>query len=400
MTTEKLYYQNPYQSEFKAEILEKEKREEGWAIFLNRTQFYPQGGGQPSDRGSIDSIELIDVRKEGEGIAHLVPALPETDRVMCRLDWKHRFDYMQQHTAQHLLSAVLFREFEISTLSVHLGEELLSIETDRESIDPSILEQVDKMAQELVCRNLPVESLQVDESELERFDLRRDAKVKGLVRLIRMGDYDTVACGGVHCGRTGEVKLLRLHAVERIRGHLRLHWKAGERAFGDYRRKIDLLSRLSALHSVKEEELEARNQALLQELGDLRRSLQELEKEKALGIAESLRSRAESVGEHCFVAASWEVAPGDLLKQIAAGFDPEEPLVALLTNRQGESFQWLLFAGGPGDFPFGAHRAELLSLISGKGGGKPPLWQGIGADPGGLEAFTTACKELARYPSR
>jgi alanyl-tRNA synthetase len=394
MMTEKLYYQNPYQSEFKAEILEKEKREEGWALFLNRTQFYPEGGGQPSDRGTIDTIPLIDVRKEGDQIAHIVPTLPGSERVMCRLNWKHRFDYMQQHTAQHILSAVLFRDFGISTLSVHLGEEFLSIETDREEIDKALLEAVDKLAQELIGENLPVESIQVDDSELEAHDLRREAKVTGLVRLIRIGEYDTVACGGVHCGRTGEVKLIRLHATERIRGHLRLHWKAGDRAFLDYRRKIDLLAKLSAIHSVKEAELEERNLAIMKELGEVKGALEDAEKRRAVTLASELRERAGKVGEQRFIAASFEGEDKDLLKHIASAFEPEEPLVAVLSNRLDDGLQWLLFAGSGIDFPFSEKRKDLLTLINGKGGGRPPLWQGIAGNPEGWSSFVSAIRDL------
>jgi alanyl-tRNA synthetase len=128
--TEKLYYQNQYQSEFKAVVTKIEHIEQGWALTLNRTQFYPEGGGQPSDRGWINDTPLLDVKKAGDEVVHILPPasqFSEGETVMARVDWSHRFDYMQQHTAQHIISAVLHRSFGIGTVAVHRGEELLTI---------------------------------------------------------------------------------------------------------------------------------------------------------------------------------------------------------------------------------------------------------------------------------
>ncbi len=393
--TEKLFYQNQYQNEFEAAVTRTVEIDGGWEVYLDRTRFYPEGGGQPSDRGRIDDMPLIDVRKSGDDIAHILPGPPKGKQVRGQVDWSRRFDYMQQHTAQHILSAVLFREFGIGTLAVHLGEELLSIEIDREVVDRALLEKLDDHAQELICRNLEVETIWTDDQSVGAYNLRRDPAVSGEIRLVKIGDYDAAACGGVHCGRTGEVKLVRHAGSEKIRGRLRLFWRAGDRALTDYGAKMALIGRLCGLLSVKEDELEERSRRLLEELQGARKEISALRKEKAASAARSLVQQAESTESGIFFTAGrFEGEEKDVLRSIAEGLDPEGPMLAVLTNELPDGVQWLVHAAGGLDFPFSSHSGELLAPIGGKGGGKPPTWQGIGREVSGIQAFIDSCRSL------
>jgi alanyl-tRNA synthetase len=393
--TEKLFYQNQYQNEFEASVTRAVETRDGWEVYLDRTQFYPEGGGQPSDRGRIDDIPLIDVRKSGDDIAHILPELPKGSRVRGRVDWSWRFDYMQQHTAQHILSAVLYREFGIGTLAVHLGVELLSIEIDREAVDEAILEKVDAQAQELICRNLEVETIWTDEHSVGAYKLRREPAVSGEIRLVNIADYDAAACGGVHCGRTGEVMLVRRAGSEKIRGRLRIFWRAGDRALSDYGKKTALVGRLCELYSVKEDELEERSRRLLDELEGARKEISALRKERAASAARILTEEAESMESGIsFIAVRFEGEEKNVLRSIAEALAPEGPMLAVLTNELPEGVQWLVHAAVGLDFPFSAHSKELLAPIGGKGGGKPPTWQGIGREISGIQAFIDRCRSL------
>ncbi|ADK80013.1 alanyl-tRNA editing protein [Sediminispirochaeta smaragdinae] len=388
--TEKLYYQNQYQSEFKAAVLSSSKTDKGYEVLLDKTQFYPEGGGQPSDTGWIGEQPLLDVKKVGSDVVHLLQNRPAEGPVLCRLDWNHRFDYMQQHTAQHILSAVLYREFGINTLAVHLGEDFLTIEVDREEIDEGVLEKVDFLAQELVCRNLPIETFWTDDEKVASFDLRRTPKVSGHIRIVRLGNYDAVACGGVHCSKTGEVLLIRRCGVERIRGHMRIQWKAGGRAFRDYGEKMELVTRLCELNSVKSDELEERSRQLIAEQQRLKVTIESLRREQAAAEARNL---SEQAAKASFLSRTFVGQEKDFLRNVADALTGEKPLLVALTNKTENGVQWLVAALGGLDFPFNELRKELLSAIDGKGGGKAPMWQGIGSNPEGIEAFYERCRK-------
>lgn len=394
--TEKLYYQNQYQMEFHATPVSKHQTPRGWEIILDRSQFYPEGGGQPSDRGWIAGVPVVDLWKEGDDLVHLLDRDPGEGRLMAKIDWAHRFDYMQQHSAQHLLSAVLFREFGIATLSVHLGEDDLSIEIENSSLENKVLDRVDEIAQEMICRNLPLETTWVDEQEISRLDLRRKSKVSGAIRIVGIGDYDRVPCGGVHCSRSGEIKLIRRIREEKIRGHLRIYWKAGDRALEDYSRKIRQTALLSQLLSAPEELLLDRCRGVLGEVQDLKRQLDESAEAEARREAQHLLEDAV-LGEESgirFIHREYRNREKDFLKRIARQFEGESSFLLLLFNLQGEGAQWLLQSSSDFDYPFPRERKRILELVDGKGGGKPPLWQGMAAKLQGREAMIRECQAL------
>ena len=156
MKTERAYYHNPYLKEFTAQILETFPAGKGFSLYLDRTAFYPESGGQPADRGWIGDVPLLDVVDEGERIAHRVGTLPTESKAECRLDWDRRFDHMQQHTGQHILSAALERTAGYSTVSFHLGKGVSTIDLDSERVGARQLEAAEALVNQVIFKNRPI----------------------------------------------------------------------------------------------------------------------------------------------------------------------------------------------------------------------------------------------------
>ena len=262
--TEKLFYSDPQGTEFNTRLISQELREtpkgHRWIVRLEASGFYPGGGGQPADRGTLNNREVLSLSTENDEILHHLSApLEEGEPVFGRIEPLHRRHYMQQHTGQHILSAVLAQSFGYATLSVHLGERYSSIEIAVPSISPFEIVQLEDEANRIICENRPVRAVMVDPEELEALSpgstLRRPLKRNRNIRIVEIEDIDKIGCGGVHLERTGEVRLIKHLATEKVRGNSRLTFLIGDQAFSDYREKSRISAWLSEHLSAPQEEL-------------------------------------------------------------------------------------------------------------------------------------------------
>jgi len=301
--TEQLYYRDNRKTEFTARVLSVEPGAEGaagarlpgkgCAVELDQTCFYPEGGGQPADRGTLSGIPVVDVRKIGGRILHYLAGAPEGDEVAGRIDWARRLHFMQQHTGQHIVSAALKRVSDIDTVSVHLGEETTTVEVAAAEVSAEKLERIEEKVNVTVCRNLPVRTRWVDESEVPGLSLRRPTERKGRIRVVEIPGFDRAACGGVHVSSTGEVRLIKHVEQEKIRGHARLHWMIGSKAMADYRLKTELLRELVTELSAQPREIPERVRKLQEEIRDAAAARKDAEERLASLTAESLLAEAE-----------------------------------------------------------------------------------------------------------
>jgi alanyl-tRNA synthetase len=410
-----LYYDTPYETEFTARIVSREETKKGPAVVLDRTLFYPEGGGQPSDVGVLGGAAVRAVKKRDGEILHYLSAEPEVDAgegaVRGRIDWSHRYDYMQQHTGQHILSAVMYRRYGYQTVSVHQGSEYITIEVEADSLDEELIRAFEDEAAALIARNEPVRAVWVSEEEAAGLDLRREPKVSGEIRIVKVDDFDAVACGGIHTATTGEVKLVKHVGTERIRGRQRLYWKIGDRAVRDYRLRTKVTAELSDLLSVPTEGIPERTRGLVEELTALRGEYAALEDRLAAQEVRRLSEAAETIetaeseesAESAESAQSIRAAFGeyhgegkDFLRRLGdAVKEGEERLLLCAVNHSEKGMQWLVAAGPGVVCPFNEHRRELLEPIAGKGGGKPPVWQGVGEEPVGLAEFYRRLTSIA-----
>ena len=243
--TDRLYYTDSYLREFRARVTD--RSEDGRRIYLDRTAFYPTSGGQPHDTGAIGGVALVEVEDEGERIAHVVEAPLSAGEVDCHIDWDRRFDHMQQHSGQHLLSAVFVERFRISTVSFHLGQEVSTIDLDTATLEPARVVEAERRANQAGFENRPLGVSFEDAAETR--DLRKPSERAGMLRIVSIEGLDRSACGGTHVARTGEIGPILLRKLDRIRNTTRVEFLCGGRAIGRARADFDSLSRVAQMVS-------------------------------------------------------------------------------------------------------------------------------------------------------
>lgn len=251
--TERLYYHDAYLTAFEAVVVD--RVDGGRRLYLDRTAFYPTSGGQPHDTGRLGGAEVTDVIDEGDRIAHVLASPVDRDAVSGDVDWERRFDHMQQHTGQHLLSAVLAELFGFATASVHFGAEASTLDLDAASVDPGQVAAAESRANQVVAENRPV-SLSF-EAAATASGLRKASDREGPLRIVSIRDLDRSACGGTHVCATGEIGAILIRKVERVRKAVRLEFLCGLRAVRRARLDHELLSRLASQFSAGQEELPA-----------------------------------------------------------------------------------------------------------------------------------------------
>ncbi len=388
-----IYYKDPYQTDFTATILSVEKvrgKEEKWDVNLDRTSFYPEGGGQPSDFGEIDGIKVDYVYKKDSEIFHRMDSEPGMKEVNCRIDWSHRYDYMQQHTGQHIISGALHASG-YGTVSVHQGENLTTIEIDKPEISGEDLKLIENVSNKIISRNLDVSSEWVNDDRIKDLSLRRRPKVSGQIRIISIDDFDQVACGGIHTRSTGEIECIKYISVEKIRGHARIGWKIGRRVLLDYEEKNSILSRLSTLFSARQHEILPKVEELISNFHEEKKLYNRLESKLLKYHIKDLFQSGLKIGDVSFITSIFENESKTFLKNIVNAIDTDDRYLICLINKNSSDFQWIVAAGGI-DFPFAGMRQELLRLINARGGGKPPVWQGVADNPDGLDLFFNALR--------
>ena len=393
--TELLYYNDPYQFDFSARVLSCERNEGAYDIILDRTCFYPEGGGQPADTGTIDGKAVTHVRKNDGVVYHRMASEPEATAVHCVVDRSHRTDYMQQHTGQHILSAVLYRSMGYNTVSVHFGDEYASIEIDTDTLGPEGIERLEDETNALICRNMPIHETWTTSDRLNDFSLRRPSSVEGDVRVISIGDYDTVACGGVHCSSTGEIGLVKVLGTEKIRGRTRLLFKIGRRAYEDYRLKHAVAAELGVLFSSQPAELVARAGAALDEITTLKQELATLKREKIIAEADRLLANTDpdENGLRRIACMYPDYENRDIIDLVKHLIRAEGVHACCISPREDDLF-WCFGCSEELDVPFPTWRNEILAPIEGKGGGRHPLWQGMGRNTAGTEEFTRLWRRM------
>ncbi|HMD50043.1 MAG TPA: alanyl-tRNA editing protein [Bryobacteraceae bacterium] len=242
--TERLYYNDSYLSDFRARVMDASP--DRTRVYLDRTAFYPASGGQPFDVGKLGGVDVIEVVDEEGRIAHVLGAALAQEEVAGVIDWRRRFDHMQQHTGQHLLSAVLLDLFGAATVSFHLGGESSTIDVSR-ALEAEQIRAAERRANEIVFENRPVGVSYRHSSE--DLGLRKATEREGEVRIVAIQDLDRSACGGTHVRATGEIGPILIRKLDRIRGNLRIEFLCGLRAVARARADFDALSAVARTFS-------------------------------------------------------------------------------------------------------------------------------------------------------
>jgi alanyl-tRNA synthetase len=380
--TRKLYLDDSYRGEFQAAILDSRKTGAGWEVLLEETCFYPESGGQPADQGSIGGVPVIDVQLRGEQVVHVLSAEPPRSPVTAKIDWPRRYDHMQQHTGQHLLTAALIKLFDADTVGFHLGEQVCTIDVTLAGLNAERRHKAEELCLEWIAAALPVRVEYIDEAEFERISLRKKAlseEVSGPVRLLRIGDVDVAHCGGTHLRSTAEIHLIKIVGSEKVRDTIRISFLAGRRVLADYAAKHDMLAQIATDLTCGVEILPATIARLKEQARESHKQLKKLRAEMISGMAEREAAAAESAGKIRILARRYDGWDADELKTLAGKVTEIDPAIVVCAAGGDESKGALVLAAGSAfDGDLGETIKHLLPLFDARGGGRGRFAQAAG----------------------
>jgi alanyl-tRNA synthetase len=418
--TDRLYYTDPYLRAFDATIARVLPRGDRMAVWLDRTAFYPSSGGQPFDTGTLGQLRVVDVVDEEDGtIAHIVDArvdsavqsrdssapspespAPSPDSAApslespapgqsmhCAIDWPRRFDHMQQHTGQHVLSASIARLFDVPTVSFHMGAAESTIDIARE-LSPQEIAAAESEANRVVWEDRPVSIRFATAEEAAAMPLRKEPAREGMLRLIDVDGFDLSACGGTHVARTGSIGLVAVASWERFKGGQRIAFLCGGRALAGYRTLRDAMTGAARLLSVLPPEMPASIERLLADAKEHKRAAVALQIELARYRAQDLAASAIGVSlegdgagstgrEVVRLVARAVDADANGLKTLATAIVAKPGYLVILVST---TMPALIAVARSADIRLSAQTllTAVLAKFGGRGGGKPDFAQGGG----------------------
>ena len=377
--TEKLYYLDAYLKEFSARVISAEEIDGKFDVVLDTTAFFPEEGGQYSDTGYINDAEVFKVLEKEGTIHHICDkALEVGDTVECRLNFDERYEKMQIHTGEHILSGLFHSLFGLENVGFHLGCDEVTMDINSYLTEEQIV-RVELLANRVIYENVPVLASFPTEDALQKLEYRSKLDLKENVRIVTIGEYDACACCAPHVARSGEVGIIRILDYTKHRGGTRITMTAGIRAVRDARSRYEIIRRVSGLLSVPKTEIDKGTERLISELEAAKLALKEERNARYL-------SEAEKIG----------ATEGNLVILFEnAGFDELKTLANALISRVGGIL--VLLSGKLGDFKYlivsksrnlSEIRDDMNKKLSGRGGGKPEALQG---------SFSSSLEEIKAY---
>jgi alanyl-tRNA synthetase len=391
---QKLYYQDPYQNRFSAEVIREEMDETGrlYAV-LTQTAFYPTGGGQPFDTGTLNGIQVVDVEESNGEIRHyIVDSIGKGGTVEGIIDWERRFDHMQQHSGQHILSAAFEELFQYKTISFHLGRETLTIDLETDQLTQEEAAAAEALANKVILENRPIHTKWVDSEEIKQYTLRKELSVTEDIRLVIIPDFDYNGCGGTHPDSTGQVASLKILGFEKQKKKIRVEFVCGNRVLKQLGQKNTVSQQLISLLNAPEQELATAVRYLLDSKKDLEKTIDEFN-ERLLNIeAEALiSSSGERVVGKLFLDRSMQELQ-KLARRLAEKSDHQ---IFVLLAENEDKLQFVLARGQAAEGDMKAIASKALLMIQGKGGGSAAVAQGGGGRLMPGEEFLQVIIDLA-----
>ena len=368
--TEKIFHQDSYLTEMEATVRKKIFQDGCFRIYLDRTIFSPEGGGQPRDTGTINGIEVLDLASEDDEIVHLLAEDPGEGPARLRIDPVHRYDIMQQHTGQHLLSQVLERLLGIRTLSFSVTGEHASIELDRSMLTADEIERTETECQRVIFENRPVRVFESDDPT--RLKLRKPPKVEGRIRVVEIDDFDQSACGGTHVRASGEIGMIKIVRTDRVRANVRIYFLAGFRGLRDYQLKHNLIAGIQQMVTLPLPEIPAGVRRLIDERDRNLRQIKNIQRQR---IEEEILRHAQ-LSDPLVIMEFSEFAMPEI-KHFAASLTRRGKHVIAYTRIQPP---YIVIGRGCGDFDLRSLAKEVFPMLAGKGGGRENLIEGQPGD--------------------
>ncbi len=384
METVRLYYQDAHLREFSAHVVSCEPEKDHWAVVLDQTAFYPEGGGQPGDTGTLDSVRVLDTHARGEEIVHDCDApLPVCSAVQGTIDWARRFDYMQQHSGEHIVSGIIHRRFGYENVGFHMGADMVTIDFSG-MLTMDDVREIEREANEAVWANLPIVVSWVDGEEKANAVYRSKKPISGVLRLVSIPAIDVCACCGTHVSMTGEIGLVKIFTCQKFHDGVRLEMLCGRKAYSYVNSILEQNKRISGLLSAKPQQTAQAAERMLDELAQVKYRAGALELRLIAQAAEALAGKGDSL---LFMELS-----ADGLRQMAdAGMHACGGVCAVFTGSDEAGWRYAIGHAG-GDLR--AFSKRMNDALRGRGGGKPEFVQGsVQASRAEIEAFWNGGRE-------
>lgn len=399
--TERLYYYDSFVREFDAQVISCEKDADRWRVILDRTAFYPTSGGQPHDTGTLGVAKVGEVldEEDGSSLIHLTDRAIPLGPIHGQIDWDRRFDHIQQHTGQHLLSAAFIELFKMQTVSFHLGREISTIDLATPALDQRQLESAERRTNEIIFADYPVNIRFGTAEELAAAGIRKQVDREGILRAIEIEGFDRQPCGGTHVARTGQIGMILLRKLERVKTNSRVEFVCGFRALRAARSDATLLNEAGRQLSCGPADVPAMVARALEERQSGHRARQRLTEELAEVQALMLlatEGRAGKPGKPGVVSRVLEEPDPSYLRLLATKIVAQPNVRAILGTRGGH----VIFAQSAGlEGDMNALLRDCISIAGGKGGGTRDFAQGSLPDASRVESVITRAMEMLQQNS-
>lgn len=366
---EKLYYDTPYLKIFEAEVENCDENKNGhFDVILNRTAFYPEGGGQPSDTGTINDVNVIWVHEKNGVVIHETEEyIAKGTRVTGKINWEKRFSNMQQHSGEHILSGLIHKHFGYDNVGFHMGSEEVTVDFNG-TLTPKQVTEIEEEANELVYRNFPVSAVFHSQEEIKNLEYRSKKELTGMIRIVTIPEGDICACCGTHVGQTGEIGIIKVTGMVKYKSGVRISMLCGNRALEDYRKKQDIISTLSNMLSAKTDTIIGMAEKQREENAAKDMKIAQLCKKfitlKTQGMADSSAP---------LIMFEEEMLPLHLRQYCTMLFENGKGSIVLVCSGENEEYQYVL---GSSESDMKEMSKKLNAVLNGRGGGNRQMAQG------------------------
>jgi len=395
--TAKLYLANPYLRDFSTMVSRTVESGDQQGLILEETLFYPSSGGQPHDTGTINDAPVLDVfEDENQQVVHLLAEPVAGNRVRGSIHWQRRFDHMQQHTGQHLLSQAFARVADAETISFHMGNQSATLDLNQAGLSIETVDAVETLANRIIYENRPVIGRIIKKDELSQFPVRKPPTIEDDIRIIEIKDFDYSPCGGTHCAGTGEIGIIKIRRFENYKGGSRIHFLCGLRALKDYQEKSRIIKKIGESMSTGDADLYKNIIKTRDELKVLRLEHSSLNKRYINIEARALFSERREIENTNVIVKVFEDRDSKILKSLARQLIESFPGTVVLfgNNTKGKASLFYLRSEDAA-WDMGKLMQESCTVIKGRGGGRPQQAQGGGPAVDKLEtALQSAYRNL------
>jgi alanyl-tRNA synthetase len=375
--TIRLFYDSQYLKSFTARITKVGDSDRGVHVCLDQTAFYPTSGGQPHDTGTIDGLPVMDVWEEDGEIWHLLDSVPENVEVLGRINWTRRFDHMQQHTGQHILSKAFIEAMGVNTIGFQISSESSTIDLDLSSITLRKTQEVEEIANHMASDNHPVVIHYISKEDATSIRFRKTPQVDGTIRVIWIIGVDISACGGTHVSATGEIGLIKITSFERYKSKLRISFLCGYRAFRNYQKLYQNITQISKDLSISKDELPQAVARLKNEISLTTKALKNARKEIMEIEADRLWNNAQLISGRKYIHAYLEDRDYEDLMVLVNKLRSFPTTVILLAIREAQNIRLVCSRSTDMEgVDAGKMIQTAVNLLNGKGGGTSEMAHG------------------------